>query len=208
MIFIRVYSPLQLIFHTYVEAIISSVERQQKILTATVELLANAGMSGVTHRAVDKGAGLPEGSTSYHFPKKQLLLEAAADHLAELLETSCTSVKARFAELIAKGARTEAIDFVAKDLLKFADEERALQLARFELALASTRSDHLLEAADRLARAAREPIKFFLQLLSDEVPESQVETCMGLLDGLAMLHATGQGPKPTVEQIKKIFLSV
>lgn len=184
------------------------VDRKSNILKATIQLLAEKGLSGVTHRAVDKGAGIPQGSTTYYFPKKQNLLQSAAERLAELLDESCASVKLNFAELIAEGKREEAIKLVANDLLDFSDKERVLLLARFELALAGSRYPEFRPIADLLAASARKPIEFFLRLLVGDIPKHQVDMCLSLLDGLAMLNATQQGPKPTVEQVKKIFLSV
>ena len=110
----------------------STVDRKLKILNATVQLLAEKGLAGVTHRAVDNAAEIPQGSTTYYFPKKLDLLESAARHLAELLDESCASVKLRFAELIADGKRDEAIERVASDLLDFSDNEKVLLLARLE----------------------------------------------------------------------------
>ncbi len=183
------------------------VDRRISILNATIRLLSEKGLTGVTHRAVDEAAGIPQGSTTYYFPKKQLLLESAAEQLAELMDESCASVKLVFAELIAEGKRDEAIDQVASDLLDFTDDERVLLLARFELALAGSRDPTLRHIADRLTDSARKPIEFFLRLLVEDISEQQVDMCMGLLDGLAILNATQQGPKPTIEQVKRIFLS-
>ncbi|MGB1026107.1 MAG: TetR/AcrR family transcriptional regulator, partial [Rhodospirillaceae bacterium] len=63
------------------------------ILDATISLLARAGLDGVTHRAVDAQAGLPQGSTSYYFAKKSALLMAAAEHLATLLGKDCDALQ-------------------------------------------------------------------------------------------------------------------
>ena len=182
--------------------------RQTVILDTTLALLAERGLAGVTHRAVDEAAGLPQGSTSYYYSKKIVLIEAAAQHLAVLLDEDCDHVRRHFAELIAARKHDQAMDYVARDLLKLADEGRSLLLARFEITLAGTRNRDLKDIADRLSQAARRPIAFFLKLLSADLTDKQVDTCMGLLDGLTLLYVTGQGPKPTVDQIKKVFLSV
>jgi len=52
--------------------------RREVILNGVIELLATRGLEGVTHRAVDEIAGLPQGSSTYYFPKKAALLIAAA----------------------------------------------------------------------------------------------------------------------------------
>ncbi|MEO0816265.1 MAG: TetR family transcriptional regulator, partial [Pseudomonadota bacterium] len=98
-------------------------ERQTQILNTAIEVLAHKGLAHLTHRAVDARAGLPQGSTSYYFSKKQDLIEATASHLAHLLETDCIDVKKQFAEMIADGKREAAISFVSTDLVKFAQEK-------------------------------------------------------------------------------------
>lgn len=53
------------------------------IADTALTLLAERGMRGLTHRAVDERAGLPQGSTSNHARTRQALLEAAVRRLAE-----------------------------------------------------------------------------------------------------------------------------
>ncbi len=38
--------------------------RQERLLTGAVHVVARSGLRGLTHRAVDAEAGLPEGSCS------------------------------------------------------------------------------------------------------------------------------------------------
>ena len=183
-------------------------DRRELILDAALTLLARHGYSGLTHRAVDAEAGIPSGSTTYYFPRKLALVEATAVHLAELMSEDCASVKLRFADLMAAGKREEAIDYVAKDLLAFSQDKRDWLLARFELALVGARDESLAPIAEQLEAASRELTEFFLKLLSDEMNDEQIDACVGILDGLAMMHATGRGPPPTKEQIKRLFLTV
>lgn len=58
--------------------------RRSDLADAAIETLASAGMRGLTHRAVDRAAGLPEGSTSYYFRTRRALLQAVVERLAEL----------------------------------------------------------------------------------------------------------------------------
>lgn len=64
--------------------------RRTMIADAAIELLAREGANGLTHRSVDRALQLPEGSTSYYFRRRQDLLIAAyervADHFAADLE--------------------------------------------------------------------------------------------------------------------------
>lgn len=58
-------------------------DRRGKILAAGVEVLARKGVRGLTHRAVDEVAKLPQGSTSNHFRSRNALISALAEHLAQ-----------------------------------------------------------------------------------------------------------------------------
>lgn len=186
----------------------SRADRKTEILNTALTTIAERGLGGATHRAVDEAAGLPQGSTSYYFPKKAALIEAAALHLAQLIEEDCIEVRARFADLIADGKRAEALDFVAEDLLNYAEDHGDHILARVELTLAAARDPELAETGEKLSSAARQPIEFFVKLLSPGQSDDQINTCLGLLDGVLLQYITGKGPKPSVEQIKAVFQSV
>lgn len=183
------------------------IDRRTAILDAAIEVLANSGLAGVTHRAVDQAAGVPEGSSSYYFPKKLDLVSSIAERVAFRMDADCDAVRRHFADLVAEGQTEEATRYVAEDFINYANEGRDLVLARFELAFAGARNPELKEIADELERAAKAPLSFFLKLIFDDVTETQVDTCMSLIDGLAMRYLTGQAPKPTVEQVERIFES-
>src|SRR5690348_5666405 len=58
--------------------------RAELAADTALALLAAAGMRGLTHRAVDKAAGLPAGSTSNLARTRAALLELALRRLTEL----------------------------------------------------------------------------------------------------------------------------
>jgi len=59
-------------------------ERRDLLRDAAIEVLAEEGGRGLTHRAVDAAAGLPPDTTKNYFPTRQSLLQAAAERCAEL----------------------------------------------------------------------------------------------------------------------------
>lgn len=180
-------------------------ERKTAILTGVIGLLASRGLDGVTHRAVDEAAGLPQGSTTYYFPKKTALLLAAADHLADLLGKDCDELQVAFSDITAKKGMTAAIAYVGDEMVRYAEDSKNLFLARIELTVASSRREDLSAVGDKLTAAARRPIAFFLQLVSDGRTDVPVDTCAGLVDGITLMYVTGQGPKPTTDQIKAVL---
>jgi DNA-binding transcriptional regulator YbjK len=54
-------------------------ERRDRIARAGIEVVAARGVEGLTHRAVAEAAGVPLGSTTYHFSSKDDLLRAALE---------------------------------------------------------------------------------------------------------------------------------
>ncbi len=70
------------------KAVVLGEERRDAIADAAIHLVANRGLRGLTHRAVDAEVGLPPGSTSYYLRTRQALLAACLDRLLALDETA------------------------------------------------------------------------------------------------------------------------
>ena len=79
------------------------MSRRAEIADAAISTLARDGMRGLTHRAVDRAAGLPEGSASYYFRTRQALLQATVERLAELTSTDMLASAALMATAAAVG---------------------------------------------------------------------------------------------------------
>jgi DNA-binding transcriptional regulator YbjK len=65
--------------------------RPEVVADAAVTVLARDGLRGLTHRAVDTEAGLPDGSTSNCFRSRSALLKAIVTRLEELDLAALTS---------------------------------------------------------------------------------------------------------------------
>ena len=59
------------------------MDRRTAILDGALAVLAEQGMRGLTHRAVDAAAGLPPGSTSYYFRSRAALVAGCVQRLLE-----------------------------------------------------------------------------------------------------------------------------
>ncbi|MEV6595783.1 TetR family transcriptional regulator [Actinoplanes sp. NPDC051346] len=59
-------------------------DRFAVLTDAAIDLLAERGMRGLTHRAVDAGAGVPQGTTSAYFRTRKALIEAVVRRIADL----------------------------------------------------------------------------------------------------------------------------
>ncbi|MGW0199788.1 TetR/AcrR family transcriptional regulator [Nonomuraea sp. NPDC003201] len=58
-------------------------DRRDRLRDAAIEVLAGEGGRGLTHRALDRAAELPEGTAKNYFPTRDSLLQAAAERCVE-----------------------------------------------------------------------------------------------------------------------------
>lgn len=145
------------------------MSRRALIADAAISTLARDGMRGLTHRAVDRTAGLPEGSASYYFRTRQALLQATVERLAELDGRDMAASAALLEQAAAPsppGHELDAMGALAAALVgNWLTSGRERQLARYELSLEATRRPVLRQtlvtsgagirayAADRFAAA-------------------------------------------------------
>ncbi|WP_354642777.1 TetR/AcrR family transcriptional regulator [Kitasatospora camelliae] len=123
-----------------------STPRAALIADTAIALIAERGLRGLTHRAVDEAAGLPPGSTSNLARTRAALLEAALRRIADLEGAGYVPPAAG----PAGPAREQLTEALAAGVYGALTTGRTLTLARFELALEATRRPELRTVYDRL----------------------------------------------------------
>ncbi|MEV6159960.1 TetR family transcriptional regulator [Nonomuraea sp. NPDC052129] len=162
------------------------MSRRQEIADAAIRLLAAEGMRGLTHRAVDRAADLPEGSTSYYFRTRQALLQATVERLADHTAADLAAMQER-AESAGTG-RDGLVEAAAWLIGQWLSTSRDRQLARYELSLEATRRPELrtvLVAGGARVRA------LITRLLADSgVPDADLwaRDLIAYGDGLLLDH--------------------
>ncbi|MBB5776935.1 TetR/AcrR family transcriptional regulator [Nonomuraea jabiensis] len=166
------------------------MSRRQEIADAAIELLAAEGMRGLTHRAVDRVADLPEGSTSYYFRTRQALLQATVERLADHTAADLAALQERAESsptglMIGQDGLVEAVAWLLGEWLT---TSRDRQLARYELSLEATRRPELREAL--LAGAARVRALITGLLAGSGVPDADLwaRDLIAYGDGLLLDH--------------------
>lgn len=163
--------------------------RRERLADAAIATLARAGMRGLTHRAVDQAAGVPEGSASYYFRTRQTLLQAAVERLAEL-DT---------AELLDRPGLTgpadlgQVADAVAGLVEHWITTGRERMLARYELALEANRRPELRTVFDAAGTRSRALAVAVLTAAGAPDPARQAPLLVAYLDGLIFDHLAGAG---------------
>ena len=161
-------------------------DRRTVIADAAIATIAREGMRGFTHRAVDRTAGLAEGSTSYYFRTRDALMFAAVARLAERDELDIGDVPD-----IAGSVDLEALTTLVTALvLTWLTDGRERTQARYELSLESTRRPELrarLRAHGATFRYLAQ--KTFASAGAGD-PERRAHTFLASLDGLIMYQLT------------------
>ena len=159
-----------------------------RVLTAAVTVIADRGARALTHGAVDRGAGVPPGTTSNYFRTRDALLGGVLDHLVAEDERNLARITAgRMPEDPA--ALTDLFIAVGEDLLGPA---RTTTIARYAVFLeAATRP----ELASRVAESRRRLNQLaadLLQGLGAKHAEVDAQRIMFTLDGY-ILASTSHG---------------
>ncbi|HZF87515.1 TetR/AcrR family transcriptional regulator [Streptomyces sp.] len=165
----------------------SGASRAGLVADTALALLAERGMRGLTHRAVDEAAGLPQGSTSNLARTRQALLELAVRRLAD-----------REARVLAlhempdpRGGLDALADGLALATHRALTGNRELTLARYELALEATRRPELRTYFDATGARFRDQLHALLTGMGSTAPDRHVLSLAAWADGLMFSCVAG-----------------
>lgn len=162
--------------------------RRDVITDAAIALVAEQGMRGLTHRAVDRRAGLPEGSTSAYFRTRKALIEGFVARLADQERLDVAPDPDDIAGSIARTLDSWLV-------------ERNRTLARYAAMLEAT---HHPELKSILVHSPREQATALAKMLGHEDPERSGAHFTAFLEGLLFYRLVGAGstlgPAPGTEE--------
>jgi DNA-binding transcriptional regulator YbjK len=171
-----------------------NTRRRRALADAVIEVLGTAGIHKLSHRAVDERAGLPAGTAANYFPRRDDLLAAAAERVAELHVAEMTAADRNAASGSAAGQHAGApasaapgpdmlAALIGASLHDAATRNRTRYLAAYELALESTRQPALAEAMSRLGAAAFGTTLAEHRILGLPTTPDQVQALIALYNG-------------------------
>jgi DNA-binding transcriptional regulator YbjK len=160
----------------------AEMTRREQIADAAIATLAAGGMRGLTHRAVDEAAGLPEGSCSYYFRTRLALLQATVERLVEADTADLPDVPLD----IARDA--------AGIIRHWTTVGRDRMLARYELMLEAGRRPELRAVFARARDHYHRLAEATLAAAGAADPAGQAQLFIACLDGLVFRHLTGADP--------------
>jgi DNA-binding transcriptional regulator YbjK len=163
------------------------MSRRTDVADAAITTLAREGMRGLTHRAVDRTAGLPEGSTSCYFRTRRALLRVTVQRLAELDAGEIPALPT---------GDLDALAHATGELLeRWLTTGRERQLARYELCLEATRRSELRETLVAAGAGIRALVCTQLATANVGEPERRAGDLVAFLDGLLFDQIAGAGTR-------------
>ncbi|CAM5627110.1 TetR family transcriptional regulator [Streptomyces atroolivaceus] len=178
----------------------SGPSRAELIADTALALLAERGTRGLTHRAVDERAGLPQGSTSNHARTRQALLEASVRRLAELEARVLVP-----GDLLAGSDPAGVAAGLAHALHRYLVGSTQLLVCRYELALEATRRPGLRAFYDDAGARFRDPLVALMTAAGSAEPERQALSVVAWAEGMMFACAVGSYHRavPTEDELRR-----
>ncbi|MEV4350727.1 TetR family transcriptional regulator [Actinoplanes sp. NPDC049596] len=172
-------------------------DRFAVLTDAAIEVLAELGMRGLTHRAVDARAGLATGTTSAYFRTRKALIEAVVHRLADLdradLEAGRLPAGAD-APPLALDDLDAAAEGIAALLDRWMSTGRERTLARYACLLEATHHPEL-HTILAYGDAARRQARAMLAAAGAPEPERRGDHLVAFIDGLLFDRLAGAGSR-------------
>jgi len=179
------------------------LDRQAALLRAAVEVAAEQGVAGITHRAVTEKAGLPLASASYFYSSiDELALDALRSFTAERADALAALVDELASE--SRSPRDVAALFAS-----VAAPLHPLTTAQFEAYLHATRAPEAREAvAEAIAAFKRVAVAALRAAGVDDPDDATAATFVALADGLAMQQLALGVTEPAISEaaFRALFL--
>ena len=163
-------------------------DRRSEILDGALRVLAEQGMRGLTHRAVDVAAGIPQGSTSYYFRSRSALVAGCVERILEL----DFAVEGPLVSAIGGDGR-ELVDVLVDLAVSLVTTQRHRTVARYELSLAAMRDPQLRATLMRAGDTVRAFGADMLRALGATDAARSAGELLATLDGL-LFSALVRGP--------------
>ena len=164
--------------------------RKALVLDAAVEVIAEHGLEGVTHRAIAGTAGVPLSTTSYFFTSLDELIGAAVTRIADGVLTDVEALVAEASTVVDDDSRQAYVD----RLLEVVTTRERQILVQFEGYLGATRRPDLVEPVQRIIDAYEHAAAAVLGVLGASDPDRQARQLVALLDGFALQRIVSPRP--------------
>ncbi|WP_320670462.1 TetR/AcrR family transcriptional regulator [Patulibacter defluvii] len=167
---------------------VTTTDRRDLLVAEGLRLVAEGGLQAVTHRSVERAAGVPHGSVTYYFESREGLLAAMVERLVARCREEVSEIAHRLAVAMAPRDVELDVEPFVDALLAWMDNNREMHLARLEFELAAVRDPQLRA---RMSEAAEIFWRLCVPLVlaaGSEDPERDGRAMASMVDGLLLDH--------------------
>lgn len=179
--------------------------RRRLLVDAAIEVVAAHGLRGLTHRAVDREAGLPEGSCSAYLRTRHAMISALGGYVASRLTTDVRALRDELAGCA--GDHERAVALTSELFLRWLGA-RSLLVAKLELTMEATRDPELAAVFATWRSELVEAVDGILEKAGRDRSQNRSATLVAALDGVlmgALLQPAAQR-RPYVEESVALLL--
>jgi DNA-binding transcriptional regulator YbjK len=168
-------------------------ERRQALLEATLGIIEQEGLEGVTHRRVADAAGVPLAATTYYFSSKEDLMQAAME---ALIERDSANLKVIVDLVVDRGTMSvgDAIEAVISWQSELLRNHPMQRFAEFELYLRVARTAPRPDDLPDWPRAFHELTVAVLVGIGVTAPEREAKAAVALIHGLVLHGLVSKDP--------------
>lgn len=170
-------------------------ERPLRISLAALEVVGERGVEGLTHRAVAAAAGVPLGSTTYHFKTLDDLLVAAIQEAKRATDDELVE----WSDSLRRNGDQDLPRALATYVLDALTNHWGRTVVEIELYMAALRRPQLLEMS-------REWDENLVSVLAQHTEPETAKILALVVDGVfvrAMIHGM-----PSLEEVESVFRRV
>lgn len=172
----------------------TATDRRTILADAALDVLADEGVRGLTHRAVDRRAAMPPGTTSAYYRTRAALLTALVTRLVHLDQAELQAAAEQFPHLRTAGELVDGMALLTRRRLT--GEGRRRSLARYACTVESVRDPELREILVPRENAGRAAVRLFLARYGVADVEDRTHTLLTCIDGLVFDRLVGGGDVP------------
>ena len=159
--------------------------RREALLDAATAVLATSGLRGLTHRAVDRQAGFPEGTCSVSFRTRAALLAGLTGHVGARLAGEVRALGDSLPDV--SGDPMITAPFATALLERWVtDDAGALMIAILELSLESLRSPELVPAVGEWRGELVTIVEGIVSRTTTDNARLRAETAVASIEGIVL----------------------
>jgi DNA-binding transcriptional regulator YbjK len=175
--------------------------RDRVIADTAIEVLAQKGMRGLTHRAVDQEASFPLGTTSYYFRTRQALLEAAGRRVLEIFYEEYSTLQRQ------SKSPSGLVGAVAMLIRRGEGRSRSQMLARFELGLEASRNPAIARVLSEIRAKAVECTGQLLREVDPDISDRVIDILNSMIVGVLFERVSLGVPHASANQLARFLVS-